>query len=225
MKRSEPKARDIGRRAETPGRQKAPDRLKTPDVIIEVAEDLWGMRGLDAVSLREISAAAGLANPASVQYHFGNKDSLIRAIFAARLPAIDHQRKEMMLAAHADGRAQDLSALLDCLFRPFIDQRNSRGRNSYAAFLRQALQSSYAVEIRQRAMETTPATSELVSWIKALLPPMSASLQSHRIIAVNLLMLNMVALLDHDPPEGLAADLIYRDTLGMCTSAMMREPD
>jgi len=200
-------------------------RVKTPDAIIEVAEDLWGTRGLDAVSLREISTAAGLSNPASVQYHFGSKDSLIRAIFEKRLPVIDSERESSLAVLRADGQTENLVALLDCLFRPLFDQRNAGGRHSYAAFLHQVLQSPYAVTIRGKAMDLTPVTEALLALIHVLLPPLSPALRSQRMIAVNLLMLNMIARFDQEPPADLSAEAIYRDVLGMCAHALMHQPE
>jgi AcrR family transcriptional regulator len=49
--------------------------------IVLAAERLFAERGLDGVSLREIGAAVGNANNSAVQYHFGSKDQLVRAIF------------------------------------------------------------------------------------------------------------------------------------------------
>lgn len=48
--------------------------------LMRAAETLMTAKGIDAVSLREVSAAAGQANNSSVLYHFGNRDALIDAI-------------------------------------------------------------------------------------------------------------------------------------------------
>ncbi len=50
---------------------------------MDVAEELFAASGVEAVSIRSINAAAGLA-PASVHYHFGDKDGLVRAVIARR---------------------------------------------------------------------------------------------------------------------------------------------
>jgi len=47
---------------------------------------LFGERGSDGVSLRQISSAAGTANNYAVQYHFGDLLRLIRAITKKRMP-------------------------------------------------------------------------------------------------------------------------------------------
>lgn len=50
---------------------------------MDVAEELFAEAGVGAVSIRSVNAAAGLA-AASVHYHFGDKDGLVRAVIARR---------------------------------------------------------------------------------------------------------------------------------------------
>lgn len=53
-------------------------KLDTRDALIAAGLDLFGRRGFDAVSVRDLARAAG-ANIAAVSYHFGGKDGLRRA--------------------------------------------------------------------------------------------------------------------------------------------------
>lgn len=207
-----------------PATRRPVTRQKTPALIVEVAEALWGERGLDGVSLREISLAAGLSNPASVQYHFGGKDALIWAIFSSRLPAIDARRA--LLFAHCDGqeRPADMRTLLDCLFRPLAEQRNAAGRPGYAAFLRQVLRHDAAAGLRERAMAMTPATDILLQRIVATGPALPQPLAAHRLIAINLLVLDVIARLDAQPPWGLSADSLYEDAIDMAAGALTALP-
>jgi AcrR family transcriptional regulator len=55
----------------------------TRDRLLEVAEMLFAQKGYDAVSVREITTAAG-CNLAAVNYHFGNKKSLYLHMFRER---------------------------------------------------------------------------------------------------------------------------------------------
>ena len=51
--------------------------------LLQEAMRLFGERGFDAVTTREICAAAGV-NPGAIHYHFGDKDGLYREVL--RLP-------------------------------------------------------------------------------------------------------------------------------------------
>ena len=197
-----------------------PRRPKSRDVIIDVAERLWGERGIDAVSLREISATAGLANPASVQYHFGGRDELINAIYTRRLPTIDARRRELLDDALAESSEPHLRTLLDCLFRPLLEQQGEDGRRSYASFLRQVLHFAPATGLRAQAMSLTPATMDVLSLIEQAMGDLSAPLIQHRIIAANLLMLDVLIRHDRDPSPDLPIEALYTDTLDVLVSGM-----
>ena len=54
---------------------------------------------LDRVSLNEILEAAGQRNASALQYHFTNRDGLIRAILAEFTPPIRERRRELLATA------------------------------------------------------------------------------------------------------------------------------
>jgi AcrR family transcriptional regulator len=55
------------------------DRNDTRAALIDAALDLFGQQGFTAVSTRSLADRAG-ANQAAIQYHFGGKDALYRAV-------------------------------------------------------------------------------------------------------------------------------------------------
>ena len=63
----------------------------TKDRILDVAERLFAEHGFGATSMRAITNEAGV-NLAAVNYHFGSKDGLVRAIFARRLAPMNTER-------------------------------------------------------------------------------------------------------------------------------------
>lgn len=69
--------------------------LPTERRLLLAAERLFAEKGIDAVSLRAINAAAG-TNVASLHYHYGSKDALVRALIQARSREI-HARRASLL--------------------------------------------------------------------------------------------------------------------------------
>jgi AcrR family transcriptional regulator len=67
----------------------------TPERILLAAERLFSERGIDAVSLREITAAAGV-NTAAAHYHFGSKEAVLQELFARRAQPIADRREELL---------------------------------------------------------------------------------------------------------------------------------
>ena len=72
----------------TPGRD-------TRERLLATAEELFATRGIDAVSVRDITEAAD-ANTASINYHFGTKRGLIEAIVERRAEALGRRRAELL---------------------------------------------------------------------------------------------------------------------------------
>src|SRR5215471_15954094 len=69
---------------------------KTRERLIRTAERLFAQRGIDAVSLRQIVAAAGMRMSTAVAYHFGDKAGLIRSIIADRTSSEDDARRALL---------------------------------------------------------------------------------------------------------------------------------
>src|SRR5436305_7631462 len=77
----------------------------TKAAVFGAAERLFALNGFRNVSVRDITAEAGV-NLASVNYHFGSKDSLIFEIFRRRTGELSRERARMLHEAHDryDGR-------------------------------------------------------------------------------------------------------------------------
>ena len=89
--------------------------------ILDEAEQLYGARGVDGVSLREIRIAAGQRNTSALQFHFGGADGLLRALAQRHMPAIGslQQRLRAQLVP-VDGPAPP-EVLTEVMVRPWAD--------------------------------------------------------------------------------------------------------
>ncbi|AOS43902.1 putative DNA-binding transcriptional regulator [Lacunisphaera limnophila] len=91
----------------------------TPARILAAAEALFADNGYANITLRQITAHAGV-NLAAVNYHFFDKETLYRELLTQRLRQINHQRAVLLEAAEArapDGLAP-LDEIMDALARP-----------------------------------------------------------------------------------------------------------
>ncbi|MCX2713152.1 TetR/AcrR family transcriptional regulator [Mycolicibacterium sp. J2] len=86
--------------------------------LITVAETMFAERGIAAVSLNEIRLAAGQSNAAVVNYHFGSKEDLIKAILENRLERIDEDRGRLLDQALSGDQPVALRRILEALILP-----------------------------------------------------------------------------------------------------------
>src|SRR6478752_4721362 len=86
---------------------------ETRRALIRTAERLFAESGIDAVSLRQIGAAAGTRNSGAVAYHFGDKEGLIRAIIDDRQGQIDKRVRELLGELERQERLDDLPAVCE----------------------------------------------------------------------------------------------------------------
>lgn len=78
----------------------APQEIQshTKTRILNAAEKLFGEKGFDGTSLRDITTEAQV-NLAAVNYHFQSKESLMDAVIERRIGPVNRRRMEMLDAA------------------------------------------------------------------------------------------------------------------------------
>ncbi len=89
----------------------------TRDRLLDAAERLFSEQGLEATSLRSITAQAS-ANLASIHYHFGSKEALIQEVFARRLGPLNDER--LRLLDNVEREAGDAPPPLEAILEAFI---------------------------------------------------------------------------------------------------------
>lgn len=67
----------------------------TRDQILDTAERLFAEFGIDGVSIRTITAEAGV-NLAAIHYHFGSKEALVREVFVRRIGPLNRERLRLL---------------------------------------------------------------------------------------------------------------------------------
>jgi AcrR family transcriptional regulator len=107
----------------------------TPERIVATAERMFAERGLEAVSLRDITNACQ-ANSAAIHYHFGSKDELVLAILEHRAAELA-KRRDAYLAIVENSRRPTIRQVVRALVMPTAelaaeDEHHSR---HYIGFL------------------------------------------------------------------------------------------
>jgi AcrR family transcriptional regulator len=150
---------------------------ETRELILLAAERLFAQRGIAAVALRDIAVAAGQRNNFAVQYHFGDRDGLLRDITAFRSRISDESRTAMITELAVRGRHPEVKDLVAAFVVPLSN--HLRPENYYLAFL-----SRYVIERGGysdfESAEATTTVLALGHHLRRLLPDYPPSLFRQR---------------------------------------------
>ena len=117
----------------------------TRTLLIDTAERLFALRGVDAVSSADIRKEAGQRNASVISYYFGSKNNLLKAILDHRLPVINARRHEMLQERLAVGREFTVRDALWCTVQPLAE--NLSHGNHYVGLLDKLIETGYMAEI------------------------------------------------------------------------------
>jgi AcrR family transcriptional regulator len=96
-------------------------RVDTGAALVRAAEKLFAAHGIEGVSLREINRAAGQANASALQYHFGDRAGLLRAVIDKH--RVDTEaRRHALLDQYESTGVEDLRALASALVLPLASK-------------------------------------------------------------------------------------------------------
>jgi len=164
----------------------APNPLLTREKLIAAAEQLFAERSIDGVSLRQINAAAGQRNSTALQYHFGTRGGLIRAVLDKHRDAIEARRHLLLDECEAQPEP-DLRLMAGALVRPVAAElADPDGGRAYLRIMAQLVN-------RPVVPEHTPSMTDpddsLYRWrhlIATMLPDIAVTRLHVRFAAVRL---------------------------------------
>jgi AcrR family transcriptional regulator len=207
-------------------------RPPTKELLMTTGEQLFGRFGIDAVSLREIGAAAGQTNSSVVQYHFNDKRGLVIAIINDRLARLETVRHEH-LDRLSTSTAPDPRELLRVLWAPMTSIRGPNGEHPFCRFLLQYVLQPQGPEhpardpVAYRRSRRVPAELPQLGRLRRLLrsryTQLSESAYGVRLTAVGLMFLSTIV--EHDnarllAPAGKFAEFDLELILDLAIAAM-----
>jgi len=157
------------------------DMMKLPDAkpfdsyphgaqqLMRAAERLFGERGVDGVTIRELLDVAGQANKSAVHHYFGSKEGLLQAVHEMRLPELEAARARAIERLHLRGEAQH-KELLAALFLPVLEVMDDRDLDAFSQFNLRLLHQGTSDQSFMRAAAASPATREIVDRLCACFP-------------------------------------------------------
>ncbi len=146
--------------------------------ILDVAEELFGERGLDRVSIRDITRKARV-NLAAINYHFGSKEDLIAAVFERRVVPVNEARLAALdlVEKSAGNRIPKLEAVLEAFIRPALQSslKASKGGTAFSKLFGRCLSEPSPEVVILLKRQFAPLVERMDSALKKALPHLSRS--------------------------------------------------
>jgi AcrR family transcriptional regulator len=176
------------------GNAKAGDRDagRVKERMILIGEVVFADNGIAGASMREIASKAGQRNHYAVQYHFGSREGLVKAIFDYRMQQMESARSAMLQRAADDGLLTDARTLLDIVMLPQLDLEDAAGNHSYASFLSQYLLRSRSTMFGDFGSESPPFLQRTLDLLRDRLAYLPTPVAQRRLVNGCLMFLNML---------------------------------
>jgi AcrR family transcriptional regulator len=97
--------------------------------LLDAAAVLMDERGVDNVTIQDISQASGHRNRSAVRYHFGSRDAVVRAVVMRTMDAIDAERNVLLDHLETTGAPLTPRSAIEVIIAPLARQlRTPEGR-------------------------------------------------------------------------------------------------
>ncbi len=145
--------------------------------ILKQAERLFAKTGIDAVSIRDITDAAGV-NSAAIHYHFGSKSGLIEALLARWAGELVERRGKLLDRIEAQSKVR-LRDVVEVLVLPMIELGGARrGGGGYVGFLAAVMNHPEYIPLMNQLYE--PDISRTLALLEQVTPHLSSDVRMLR---------------------------------------------
>ena len=153
----------------------------TKDELLRTAERLFALEGIDAVSTRRISQEAGQRNTSALQYHYGDRTTLLRTLVASRMAPINRRRRALLDELDGGRGPIAIADLVSVLVVPFVEQLLDGDRGIYyVRIAAQIFAKGEAEAMLGPERSWNEAFYETVERIRALLQDLPRAVRDHR---------------------------------------------
>ena len=177
------------------------------------------MRGVQGVTIREITEAAGQRNVSAVSYHFHSRQGLLAEVLARRGAPVDRARGE---ARDALGPRPAPGDLVACLITPYTALLHAPAGRSYLRIVAQ-LRGRFALWRDASDPATTTHLTHILAEVEAL-PRAPGPVRRERVVSLIMLLTASVAERARRIDDGTGTELDHEaftaNLISMCTALL-----
>ncbi|MFE5284555.1 TetR/AcrR family transcriptional regulator [Nocardia sp. NPDC056611] len=203
-----------------------PQGPSTRQLLADTALRMFAERGIDAVSLRELTAAAGQRNKTAAQYHFGSREQLVRELFEQHTGQVNQRRWELLGAL---GEGAETRELTDALIRP-LAEKAAQPEGYYLRFLAQVSTPPWIHTLTSADPAVTSSVRAVLAALADRLAHLPLPILRTRLSLSMMLAVRALAGFEHaGPADGTRSALftvnIIDATIGMLTAPVSEAAD
>lgn len=175
------------------------DSQKTRAKLIRAAEKLFARQGLESTSLLQIIKHAKVNNRSAMQYHFKNKEGLIKAILDKHTHDLSNRCKDLLQELR-ERDDYDLRDVVEVLVLPFAEKLDERdGGREFLLLHGQLMLSEKYKALRKESVNFAEETKRLFFLMQPFVPPIDQkSVMARSLICETLLFQGLSAYLTHE---------------------------
>lgn len=185
------RATPAAKRSKTP-----PDPAPATDtrqLLKRSAQRLFADRGFDGVAVRDIVAASGQRNAASIHYYFGTKEALARELVVDGARRIDAVRIAALDALEAQTPQPTLRQTLDLLVRSSLVPPDEGEEATFLRFIAMLRTNHRALFLDAVGERWNLGFKRLVAHLKRLLPALPPEVLSQRLVFLTIYLGDVLA--------------------------------
>lgn len=170
----------------TPATEPIAECVVTRDRLKLAARRLFAQRGIDGVTVRDIVAASGQRNAASIFYYFGTKEALVQELITDGAKRIDDRRNaafdSLELRATSPPLRTVIAAVVRTSFNEPDDPREPASEQTYLRFLVMMQASHRELILKALDQYWSRGLHRALAHIRRLLPRIAPTILTQRLV-------------------------------------------
>lgn len=196
--------------------------LNTKRLLIETAEQLFTEKGIENVTLVDVSKSSGQKNRNAAQYHFGDRMGLISAVLDKHDQLISQKRQSLLSRLEAKGEFS-LLQLVQTIVLPIVEHiKNHPNGLTYVHLMCQLLNSRESLTYGKKRMKNSDETWRAHELMIAKMEPHTQEILDLKQILIQSILFNGLANFYDIRPAGSTKKFV--DTLCNAMVAMLLDP-
>ena len=172
--------------------------------LLDAAAVLMDERGVDNVTIQDISQASGHRNRSAVQYHFGSRDAVIRAVVTRTMEPIDAERNLLLDHLETTGAPLSTRGVLEVVVLPLARQLRTPEGRRYIRLCAQLVNHPKFMTDAREAITVNTSVSRCAAYLLPSLDHLPAPIAAERTSQVTGFIIRACGdqsrLMDSDPP-------------------------